>query len=272
MKGGIKSRGSSKIPDYGSGGNNSLQNMIIAQSLLPEKLEQQKKAKIQEETELAPLERQRAEQKKIGERVVETAPSRAIMKGTLIKSKRLADTVTPPPAGIDRLIKGASLAWKGNVTQELPQINEYNKNIDAALTAFARAMYAEKGNVANWDIERVKKAFSSIEWDTADARALSWNRAIDTYNDVMRAYSGVSGGFDPTIPKGEQVFNPLEELIEKREMMSPYEIGRSRYLSGESIYDDLSDEELAAISEGPMNIVPSNIHQKYIEELKKRGA
>lgn len=188
------------------------------------------------------------------QRVVETAPSRSIMRGTLQKAKMLADTVPAPKAGIGRIIKGAQNQFRGEVTQSLPQVKEYNSMIDSALTAFARTMFAEKGNVANWDIARVKKAFSDIAWDTEDTRALSWNRAIDTYNDVIGSYKSLSS-----------------ELIDKRELMSPKEIGRSRLISGLNEYSDLTDDELEGAFEGDIEVVPKPYLEKLIKTYESRN-
>ncbi len=150
--------------------------------------------------------------------------------------------------------QGVSNQFKGDVTQEIPQISEYHKMVDSTLTAFARTMFAEKGNVANWDIARVKKAFSDIAWDTEDSRALSWNRAIDTYNEVMSSYKNI----DP------------EELIDKREMMSPKEIGRARVLSGNTDFSDLSDEELAGAYVPNDKAVPRPFKEAMLKEVQRR--
>ena len=192
-------------------------------------------------------------EKTMGQRTVETAPSRSIMRGTLVKAKQLTDTVPPAPKGIQKFIKGSQTAIKGE-TGEIPQIKEFHNMVDSALTSFARTMYAEKGNVANWDIARVKKSFSDIVWDTEDQRALGWNRAVDTYNDVIGAYKGLQG-----------------ETIDKRELLSPKEIGRARFLSGANVYDDLSDEEMEGVFDGDVETIPKPFLEKAVAEYEKRG-
>lgn len=241
-----------KVPKIGGSGN-ALMSMMLAQSMYPEKKAVETEAKVAEETALAPLEREKAEAKKIGERIVETAPSRAVMKQTLVKAKKLVDQVQPQEPGMKRFTGGLQTWIKGK-TQEIPQIAEYENMVGSGLTAFARTMFAEKGNVANWDIARVKKAFSDIVWDTADNRALSFNRAVDIYNDVMNSYQSI----------------PKEELLDKREMLTPKEMGRSRYLSGEGDFADLTDEEVASITEDDISKVNPKRNQELLQELERR--
>lgn len=188
-----------------------------------------------------------------GQRVAETAPSRAVMKGTLIKAKQLTDTVPPAPVGIQKFIHGAKTSFAG-ATGEIPQIQEFHNMVDSSLTSFARTMYAEKGNVANWDIARVKKAFSDIVWDTEDQRSLGWNRAVDTYNDVIGSYKTLQN-----------------EMIDKRELLAPKEIGRARLLYGITDLSDLSDDELIGAVEGDIKPIPKTAREAALAELKKRG-
>lgn len=245
-----------KAPSF-SGGSNPLMTMMMAQSMLPDKERVKTEAKVEEEKQLVPVSAEKAAEQKVAERTVETAPSRAVMKQTLIKAKQLADQVPAQKPGGQRLAGGLKTFFKGNVTQQIPQIPEYNNLINSGLTAFARTMFAEKGNVANWDIQRVRNAFSNIEWDTEDVRALSFNRAIDVYNDVMGSYKTI----------------PQEELIDKREMLTPKEFGRARFLSGDGDFSDLTDDELAAITEDgedSLNMVHPQRLQQYIDEIDRR--
>ena len=190
----------------------------------------------------------------MGQRVAETSSPRAIMKGVLVNAKKLTDTVQPPPPGIGKFIKGAQTAIKGE-TGEIPQIKEFNRMIDSSLAAFSRTMYSEKGTQSDRDISRMRKAFSDITWDTEDQRALGWNRAIETYNDVIGSYKGLQN-----------------EILDKRELLSPKEIGRSRLLSGMNEYSDLNDEELEGVFEGPLNIEGIKpFLETAISEYEKRG-
>ena len=187
------------------------------------------------------------------EKVAETASPRAIMRGTLVKAKRLTDMVPAPPAGLNKIPKGINNVIKG-ATGEIPQINEFHNMIDSSLSAFGRTMFLEKGTQSNKDISRIKKSFADIAWDTEDQRALGWNRAIDTYNGVISSYKTLSG-----------------ETIDKRELLSPKEIGRARFLSGENKFDDLTDEEISGATEGDLKMVPKPIKEKLYQEAKRRG-
>ena len=189
-----------------------------------------------------------------GQKLAETASPRAIMRDTLVKAKQLADTVPPPQKGIQRLIQGSKNTYQG-ATGEIPQIQEFNNMIDSSLGAFGRTMFLEKGAQSDRDISRIKKSFSDIAWDTEDQRALGWNRAIDTYNNVIGTYK-----------------NLQNEKIDKRELLSPKEIGRATFLSGANKYDDLSDEELEGLFDGDVEdkrMLP--FLENAIVEYEKRG-
>jgi len=102
-------------------------------------------------------------------------------------------------------------------------------------------------------IQFAENKFREYNYDTEDARALGWNRAIDTYNDVIGSYKSLE-----------------TEKIDKRELLTPKEIGRSRLLSGINEYSDLTDEEMDGVFDGPVEIVPKPYLEKAVSEYERR--
>lgn len=199
---------------------------------------------------------------------VQAGPSLGAVKGTLNQLKSLSNTVTPQQPGIKGIISGAGRAY-GTATGQEPQIKEYERLSNSMLAQFARTMATEKGNLANQDIARMKSAFLDMKFDTEDSRALGWDRFVDTYNDIIEGYGSVDGKPYVTLLSGVG-------KLDKREFMTPREIGRSRILKvnpdGSSPkFDDLSDEELTEATNGDLKVVPLQNLQSLQEQGRKRG-
>ena len=166
--------------------------------------------------------------------------------------KQLADTVPTTEPGIRGIIKGSQTSYKG-ATSQIPQLSVYEGKKNSVLSIVARSMRAEKGNLAEGDVQRVSSGFGNLAFHTPDTKALTWDLLIDDINDTIS-----SRGYKTIVP------------LDKRQILSPAEIGRSRVLRGMSNFEDLNNEELTGATEGDLKVIPIHVLQALREEGKKR--
>jgi len=168
----------SKINTRGRGGGNSVQNqlqMLMARELI----ERQQEGRAPE----------LAKEKAFATQEAQTQKPREVLVGSIKRMKNLADQVPAGKPGIDRFIKGAQSQFQG-LTQELPQLNTYNKFKDIVLGNVVKTIGGETGSrLSDQDIERMRGAFPNLPYDSDVQRNLGWATFVDTINDVARTYN-----------------------------------------------------------------------------------
>jgi len=134
---------------------------------------------------------------------VKMSKPREMLLKNMQRMKSLADQVPAGQPGIDRFIKGAQSQFKG-MTQEMPQLNTYNRFKDIVLGSVVQTIGGETGSrLSDQDIKRMGGAFPNIPYDSEDQRNLGWSVFLDTVNDVASQYGA------KTISP-EEFFNPQQ--------------------------------------------------------------
>ena len=192
--------------------------------------------------------------REIAKQEASTQNPREVLKGSIKRMKALADQVPAGKPGIDRLIKGASSQFKG-FTQELPQLNTYNKTKDIVLGNVVKTIGGETGSrLSDQDIARMRGAFPNLPYDSDVQRNLDWSNFMDTINDVAKVY-------------GAEPLNPSELFGEQELQMASNTPGNPL---ARNPVGGIEQERKKAISAIQSGADPSKVAQHFLSKTGQK--